>query len=55
MLKTKEVGIPVRPGDVFFVESSGGGAYGPPGQRSAEARVADVTNGFVSRRGRTRR
>ena len=31
VLKTKEVGIVVRPGDVFFVESSGGGGYGPPG------------------------
>src|SRR3989440_1978146 len=31
-LKTKEVGIPVRPGDVFFVESAGGGGGGPPGK-----------------------
>ena len=48
-LKTKEVGIVVRPGDVFLVESSGGGGYGPARRRSAEARQQDATNGFVSR------
>jgi N-methylhydantoinase B len=42
----------VRPGDVFFVESSGGGGYGPPAKRSPEARAADVANGFVSPRRR---
>ncbi len=30
-LKTKEVGIPVLPGDVFEIESSGGGGYGTAG------------------------
>ena len=54
VLKTKEVGVPVRPGDVFFVESSGGGGYGPPAKRSPEARAADVANGFVSPRRRRR-
>ena len=49
VLKTKEVGIVVRPGDVFLVESSGGGGYGPARRRSAEARQQDATNGFVSR------
>ena len=34
VLKTKEVGIVVRPGDVFLVESSGGGGYGPARRRS---------------------
>ncbi|MGH6921147.1 MAG: hydantoinase B/oxoprolinase family protein, partial [Geminicoccaceae bacterium] len=29
-LKTKEVGIPIRPGDVLDVRSGGGGGYGPP-------------------------
>src|SRR5213080_4279034 len=52
VLKTKEVGIPVRPGDVFFVESAGGGGWGPPAKRRREARAADVDNGFVSRRRR---
>ena len=54
LLKTKEVGIPVRPGDVFFVESSGGGGYGPPRARPATARAADLENGFVSGRRRRR-
>jgi N-methylhydantoinase B len=50
-LKTKEVGVVVRPGDVFFVESSGGGGYGPPSRRARAARAADVENGFVTKRG----
>jgi len=47
-LKTKEVGIRVRPGDVFFVESAGGGGYGPPGKRAKAARAKDRTNGLVT-------
>jgi N-methylhydantoinase B len=47
-LKTKEVGIVVRPGDVFVVESSGGGGYGPARRRSAEARERDAVIGLVS-------
>jgi N-methylhydantoinase B len=54
VLKTKEVGVPVRPGDDFFVESSGGGGYGPPAKRSAAARASDEANGFVSARRRRR-
>jgi N-methylhydantoinase B len=50
VLKTKEVGIPVEPGDVFLVESGGGGGWGDPRRRSAEARRADLANGFVTRR-----
>jgi N-methylhydantoinase B len=49
VLKTKEVGIPVRPRDVFFVESAGGGGWGPPAKRRADARASDVANGFVTR------
>jgi N-methylhydantoinase B len=45
-LKTKEVGIPIRPGDYFLIESAGGGGYGPPSGRTAAARAADVANGF---------
>lgn len=47
-LKTKEVEIPVLPGDVFVVESAGGGGWGPPSERSTESREADVDNGFVT-------
>jgi N-methylhydantoinase B len=49
VLKTKEVGIPVRPGDVFVVESSGGGGYGPPARRAKEARARDRANGLATR------
>jgi N-methylhydantoinase B len=49
-LKTKEVGVPVQPGDVFLIESAGGGGYGPPATRATAARAADLANGFVSRR-----
>jgi N-methylhydantoinase B len=49
-LRTKEVGIVVRPGDVFLVESGGGGGYGDPRQRTAAARAYDRENGFVTRR-----
>ncbi len=52
VLRTKEVGIPVRPGDLFLIESSGGGGYGPPRYRDPAARAADIENGVVSRRGR---
>jgi len=50
VLRTKEVGIPVMPGDVFLIESSGGGGYGPPAKRDPAARVADRDNGFVTAR-----
>src|SRR5215471_16572672 len=49
VLKTKEVGILVRPGDVFVVESGGGGGYGDPRQRTPAARAYDRENGFVTR------
>jgi N-methylhydantoinase B len=54
-LKTKEVDIPVLPGSVFLIESAGGGGYGPPRARSAQARTADLENGFVTRTARSRR
>jgi N-methylhydantoinase B len=50
VLRTKEVGIVVRPGDIFLVESGGGGGYGDPRQRASEARAYDRENGFVTRR-----
>jgi N-methylhydantoinase B len=52
VLKTKEVGVPVRPRDVFLIESSGGGGYGPASRRSREARQRDLDNGVVTRAGR---
>ena len=49
VLQTKEVGVVVRPGDVFLVESGGGGGYGEPRRRTPEARAYDRDNGFVTR------
>jgi N-methylhydantoinase B len=51
VLKTKEVGVPVEPGDVFLVESGGGGGWGDPRRRAPEARQDDRENGFVTRNG----
>jgi N-methylhydantoinase B len=47
-LKTKEVGIPVQPGDVFLIESAGGGGYGPLAERDPGAIAEDHANGFVT-------
>jgi len=54
-LRTKEVGVPILPGDWFLVESAGGGGYGPPSKRDPAARAADVENGFVSPKSSPRR
>ncbi|WP_439406588.1 hydantoinase B/oxoprolinase family protein [Bradyrhizobium sp. DASA03076] len=40
-LKTKETSIVIQPGDRLFVESAGGGGFGPTAERSAEATKAD--------------
>ena len=47
VLKTKEVGIAIRPGDVFKIELGGGGGWGDPAKRDPAARERDMTNGFV--------
>jgi len=48
VLRTKEVGIEIRPGDWFEIRSSGGGGWGDPAQRSKAARARDVAQGLVS-------
>ena len=48
VIRTKETGIEVRPGDRFEIASAGGGGWGDPAARSAAARADDVENGFVS-------
>ena len=48
VLKTKEEGIPVRPGDTFFVHSAGGGGWGDPAKRSTAARARDREYGLVT-------
>ena len=47
-LKTKETGIVLRPGDVVHVHSGGGGGWGDPCMRSAEAHAIEVEQGFVT-------
>jgi N-methylhydantoinase B len=49
-LKTKEVGIAIGPGDRLTIRSGGGGGWGDPGLRSAEARQRDERNGFTTTR-----
>src|SRR5262249_23708402 len=48
-LKNKEMGGPVRKGDVFLIGSSGAGGEGrgARGKGSRRARVSDRENGFV--------
>ncbi|MBN8972218.1 MAG: hydantoinase B/oxoprolinase family protein [Rhizobiales bacterium] len=48
VLRTKEVGIEIHPGDWFEIRSSGGGGWGDPAERSAAARARDAEQGLVS-------
>ncbi|WKA27203.1 hydantoinase B/oxoprolinase family protein [Bradyrhizobium roseum] len=47
VLRTKEVGIELRPGDCLDIRSSGGGGWGPPAKRSAGARERDREQGLT--------
>ena len=47
-IKTKEVGLVIRPNDVFMIESGGGGGWGEPSTRSAQTRAEDRICGFVT-------
>lgn len=47
VLRTKEVGVEIRPNDIIEVRSSGGGGWGPPERRSAAARARDALRGLV--------
>ena len=48
ILKTKEVGIAIWPGDVLQVRSGGGGGWGDPNKRSAEAQRRDLEQGLIT-------
>jgi N-methylhydantoinase B len=48
ILKTKEVGIAISPGDVLQVRSGGGGGWGDPRKRSADAKRRDLEQGLIS-------
>ena len=41
-------GVALKAGDRVLVETPGGGGYGPPAERSAEARERDERLGYVS-------
>jgi N-methylhydantoinase B len=47
-IKTKETGIVLRPGDVLYVHSGGGGGWGEARLRTAAMRAQDLALGFVS-------
>src|SRR5437764_5853977 len=47
VLRTKEVGIELCPGDCLEIRSSGGGGWGPPSKRSAAARQRDREQGLT--------
>jgi N-methylhydantoinase B len=46
-LRTKEVGIELRPGDCLEIRSSGGGGWGPPARRSPHAHQRDSEQGLL--------
>jgi N-methylhydantoinase B len=48
-IRTKEVGIEIRPGDVLILESGGGGGWGDPAERDPASVSRDVANGFVTK------
>jgi len=48
ILKTKEISIPVDPGDKFVIHSAGGGGWGDPKKRMQSARQMDRKNQIVS-------
>jgi N-methylhydantoinase B len=47
-LKTKEISVPVGPGDRFIIHSAGGGGWGDPKIRSQSARELDEKNEIIS-------
>ncbi len=47
VLRTKQTGVVVSPGDRIVALSSGGGGYGDPSLRSPESKERDHKNGYV--------
>ena len=54
VLKTKEVGIPVQPGDMLLVEAGGGGGWGDPARRRDGRRAPRSRRGLHQRAARER-
>ena len=49
VLRTKEVGIEILPGDCLEIRSSGGGGWGPPARRSPHSRQRDSEQGLLQK------
>ena len=49
VLRSKEVGVVVKPGDHIVCLSSGGGGYGQPEDRDRDASTWDLKNGYVTK------
>jgi len=47
VLRSKETGVILYPGDRILVDAAGGGGYGHPGDRSVKHRAWDEKNGYV--------
>src|SRR3954465_2826008 len=50
ILRTKEVGVELLPGDCLEIRSSGGGGWGPPARRLPRARQRDREQGLLQER-----
>jgi N-methylhydantoinase B len=48
VLKTKETGIRIQPGDTLEIRSGGGGGWGPRSERTSQARRKDRETGMVA-------
>jgi N-methylhydantoinase B len=48
VLATKTVGITIEPGDRLIVHSGGGGGWGDPAKRTAQARAKDRESGLLT-------
>jgi N-methylhydantoinase B len=44
--RSKDQGVLMRAGDLIEVETPGGGGYGDPGRRSADAVARDIAKGY---------
>ena len=49
VLRTKETGVPVFPGDSIIALSSGGGGYGDPQDRDEESQAWDEKTGYATK------
>ena len=45
---SKVVGVQLKRGQSVRIDTPGGGGYGPPAERSAEARSNDLLLGYVT-------